>query len=90
MVIQKTVNNLKDRPKDERQAVAIGTAGAVVIILIIGWAFIFLKSLRQEQTTSGQAYEIPPQDVSAAPAMQTYQSYNATQQPDQFGLPGQQ
>lgn len=89
-MIQKAVGNLKERPKDEKQAVAIGTAGAVVVILIIGWAFIFLKGLRQEQATSGQAYEIPPQDVTATPVTQTYQSYNATQQPDQFGLPPQQ
>lgn len=56
MVVQRTINNLKDRPKDERQVVALGTAGAVVLILLVAWAFFFLKSLRTEQTQNAQPY----------------------------------
>jgi len=82
-----TVNNLKNRPNEDKRAVAIGSAGAVVIVLIIGWAFIFLKNLRQEQVVSGQAFEIPPENISTTPVMQTYQSYNASQNLNQFGMP---
>ncbi|QQG37746.1 MAG: hypothetical protein HYS26_03930 [Candidatus Kaiserbacteria bacterium] len=47
MVIEKTINNLKEKPKDERKAVAGGIAIAVVIILFIGWAFLFLKKIQR-------------------------------------------
>lgn len=86
MVVQKTINNLKDRPKDERQVVAIGFAGTVVLVLIVAWAFFFLKSLRQEQAASGQIYDIP-HDTGNIPVTQTYQAYDTSVQEDQFGQP---
>jgi len=46
MVVQKTLDNLKDRPHDEKKAVASGIAIAVVVILIIGWGFLFLRKVR--------------------------------------------
>lgn len=51
MVVQKTLNNLKNRPKDERVAVASGTAIFVVLILFIGWAYFFLKKIQSSQLT---------------------------------------
>lgn len=87
--MQKTIGNLKERPKDERQVVAISTAGAVVLILVVVWAFYFLKSLRQQQTESGAAYEVPV-DSGSASVTQTYQSYDTGAKSDQFGLPAQQ
>jgi len=85
MVVQRTIDNLKDRPKDERQAVALGTAGAVVLILLVGWAFFFLKSLRTEQAQNAQPYApdltTPGYQDTPAP-MQTAPS--AT---DDFGMP---
>jgi hypothetical protein len=48
MVIQKTINNLKDKPQDERKAVAGGIALSVMVILIVGWAFLFFKNIQQE------------------------------------------
>jgi hypothetical protein len=51
MVVQKTLNNLKERPKDERVAVASGTAIFVVFILFIGWAYFFLKQIQSGQLT---------------------------------------
>jgi hypothetical protein len=48
MVIQKTVNNLKERPRDERKAVAGGLAIMVVIILLLGWAIFFFKKLQRD------------------------------------------
>lgn len=46
MVVQKAVKNLKERPKDERKAVATGVAAAVVLVLFIGWAFFFFKKIQ--------------------------------------------
>ncbi len=88
MVVQKTINSLKDRPKDERQVVAMGTAGAVVLVLLVGWAFFFLKNLRKEQAVSGQLYDIPT-ETNTLPAIQTYQTHDGNPQTDQFGSPAE-
>ncbi len=84
MALQNHVDKLKDRPKDERQVVAIGFAGTVVLILIVAWGFFFLKSLRQEQVSAGQQFEIP-QETGNIPVTQTYQAYDTGVQSDQFG-----
>lgn len=47
MVIQKAIDNLKEKPKDERKAVAGGVAIAVVALLFIGWAFVFFKNIQR-------------------------------------------
>ncbi len=87
MALQQHVDNLKQRPKDERQVVAVGFAGAVVIILIVIWGFYFLKSLRHEQIMSGGQFEIPAETGASVPVTQTYQAYDTSPQQDQFGLP---
>lgn len=46
MVLQKTVDNLKQKPTEDRKAVAGGVAVAVVIMLFIGWGFWFIKKIR--------------------------------------------
>lgn len=45
MVIQKTVNNLKEGPKEDKVAVASGIAITVVVVLLIGWAFFFIRNV---------------------------------------------
>ncbi len=47
MVIQKAVNHLKERPKDERKAVAASLAIIVMIILFFSWAFLFVKKIQK-------------------------------------------
>lgn len=47
MVIQKAVDNLKDKSKEEKTAVAGGIAIGVVIILLVGWGFLFVKKLQK-------------------------------------------
>lgn len=47
MVIQKTINNLKDKPNDEKKVVAGGIAIAVVVALFFGWAFFFFKKIQR-------------------------------------------
>ena len=45
MVVQKTIDNLKERPQDERKVVAGGIAIALVVILLIGWTVLFFKRI---------------------------------------------
>ena len=42
----KAVTNLKDRPKDEKTAVASGIAITVIIVLFIIWGFYFFHKVR--------------------------------------------
>lgn len=46
MVLQKAVNNLKDRPKDEKKVVAGGIAITVIVVLFFAWAILFLKKIQ--------------------------------------------
>lgn len=45
MVVQKTIDNLKERPQDERKVVAGGIAVTVVAVLLIGWAIMFFRGI---------------------------------------------
>lgn len=47
MVVQKTLDNLKEKPKDEKVAVAGGIAVTVVLILLIAWALFFFRNIRK-------------------------------------------
>lgn len=46
MVVQKTINNLKERPEEDKKVIAGGIAIAVVTILLVGWFFLFLKKIQ--------------------------------------------
>lgn len=59
MVVQKTIDNLKERPHDEKKAVAGGIAIMVVIILIIGWGFLFLRKIQQGTMPSLEGSAVP-------------------------------
>ncbi|MBI5456188.1 hypothetical protein HY969_00430 [Candidatus Kaiserbacteria bacterium] len=47
MVLQKAVDNLKDKSNDEKKAVASGVAIGVVVILLAAWGFLFVKKLQK-------------------------------------------
>ena len=47
--MQKTIDNLKDRPKDERKVVAGGIAIFVISVLLIAWAIFFFKRIQSGQ-----------------------------------------
>jgi hypothetical protein len=72
MVIQKTIENLRERSEEERRTVALTIAIAVVVVLLIGWTIFFLSGFRSLQVPSDNVYvdignEISDQ-VSAAQA----------------------
>ncbi len=46
MALQKAVDNLKERSKDERQVVAGGIAITIVVVLLVGWAVLFFKRIQ--------------------------------------------
>lgn len=60
MVLQRALESAKDKPKDEKKAIAGGIAIAVVIVLLIGWAFFFFRSIQrgaQQQQLGGGAQD---------------------------------
>ena len=60
MVVQKTINNLKERPKDERAVIAGGIAVSIVVVLLVAWAILFLRNLQknsQQLNLSGGAQD---------------------------------
>lgn len=70
MVVQKTISNLKERPKDERKAVAGGIAIFIVVVLLLAWGFLFIRRIQNgtQQITidSGAQSEFNFQNVKAA------------------------
>lgn len=46
-MLQKTLDNLKDKPKDDKVAVASGIAVSVVVILFVGWAIFFFRNIQK-------------------------------------------
>ena len=64
MVVQKAIDNLKDRPKDERKVVAGGIAILVIAVLLVAWAILFFKRIQSGTQTvnldSGAQNEFNP------------------------------
>src|SRR3989344_5304738 len=58
MVLQHKLNDLKGRPHEDKKAVAGGIA-IVVVVLIIGWGFLFLRNLRNTELPSLENTAIP-------------------------------
>ena len=47
MVLQKALESAKDKPKDEKKAIAGGIAIAVVLVLLVSWAFFFFRNIQR-------------------------------------------
>jgi len=43
---QKMIDNLKERPKDDKKLIAGGIAIIIVVILFFGWAYLFLNKIQ--------------------------------------------
>ena len=59
MALQEKLNDLKGRPHDDKKAVASGVAIFVVIVLIVGWGFIFLRKVRTTALPSLENGTVP-------------------------------
>lgn len=67
MVVQKTINNLKERPKDEKTAVATGAAVFVVAVLLFFWGLWFVQ--KAKRGGEFDTYIGTKQDVFLTPAV---------------------
>jgi len=59
--MKKAVDDLKGKPKEERTAVAGSIAVMVVVLLLVGWGFFFLKRITSGapvQTTWGPQNDV--------------------------------
>jgi hypothetical protein len=78
MVLERTLNNLRERPKEERTAIAAWVAIGVVAILLIGWLVYFLHNIVSQ----------PPSDfqnVATSTATSTGQNGLQQDQQDESG-----
>jgi uncharacterized protein HemX len=86
MVVQKTIDNLKERPKDERKAVAGGIAILVIAVLLIAWAILFFRKIangtQQVNFDAGAQNEFNPSNVTQA--QQQIQSQSQNQNTDEL------
>ncbi len=60
MVVQKTINNLKEGPKEDKVAVAGGIAISIVAVLLVAWAIFFFRNIakgNQQLNLSGGAQD---------------------------------
>ncbi len=60
MVVQKTINNLKQGPKEDKVVVAGGIAVSVVVVLLAAWAVFFFRNVQknsQQLNLSGGAQD---------------------------------
>ncbi len=82
MVVQRTINNLKERPKDERKAVASFIAIGLIVILLIAWAIVFFRRIQ-----SG-VQNFQTSEATTSTTVQTTQdpqnTFDATQQNTQI------
>jgi hypothetical protein len=54
MVVVRTIENLRQRPAEDRRAVASSIAIGVAVLILVIWTFVFIRSLRTLAVTSQQ------------------------------------
>ncbi len=68
MVVQRTVNKLRERSEEERVAVASSIAIGVVALLLVGWVAFFLHGLGGGEPVQVAAPEPVAQTPTTAPS----------------------
>jgi fatty acid desaturase len=53
MVVQRTIEHLKTRPKEDRRAVATTLAFAVSLVIFAAWSYYFVRTFNPTPITSG-------------------------------------
>ena len=85
VVVQRTIDNLKERPKHERKAVASSIAIGLIIMLLLGWAIVFFSRIRsatQDSNTQDQSSSAVPVQTNPI-TTNTYQTDTQIQQQTQ-------
>lgn len=80
MVVRNAIDNLKDKPHDEKKAVASGIAIGIVIILLIGWGFLFLRKIQRGTIPQLEGGAVPQDQVNTGFLQQTQQQINSMYQ----------
>jgi flagellar basal body-associated protein FliL len=60
MVLQRHIDNLKERPHHQRRAVALIIAMGVIVVLFFGWVFIFFTNLHASNNAAAKAQSAQP------------------------------
>ncbi len=76
MVVQDALNNLKDKPHDEKKVVAGSIAVFVVIVLLIGWGFMFVRKIQRGSVPTLEGTAVPSDQFDAQFLQQTQQQLN--------------
>lgn len=81
MVLEKTLNNLREKPQNERTAIAAWIAIGVVAILFVGWLIYFLHTIATTPPPNLQGAE-DSLNSSGIPqaAQEMQQAYGSTTQ----------
>ena len=53
MVVQRTIDNLRQRPKEDRRALASGIAIGVAVLVFFAWVYIFARTFNPTPLTEG-------------------------------------
>lgn len=88
MVVQRTINNLRERPKHERKAVATWIAIGIVVILLLAWVIVSLARLRSSAPNT-QPQNTQPEPVATqtnAVTTNTYQTDAQIQEQSQQNI----
>jgi hypothetical protein len=86
MVIQNAINNVKEKPHEEKKAVATSIAVGVVIVLLVGWGFLFLRKIQRGSTPTLEGSAVPQDQIDSAFIQQTQQQINQFYQSSQDQL----
>lgn len=79
--MKQALDNLKERPKDEKTAVAGGVAVVIMIVLFIGWGFYFFKKIAaggEVNTPFGVREDVVKGATIDRAAIDFLDSYNAS------------